>query len=134
MPGCAVFSCNNQTGGFFPNKSVTFHSFPRHTGVRKEWIHQCRRTDSFNVERSKVCSLHFKDADYQRDLQSELLGQPLRKKRKLLETAVPSVNLGDDQTQELKRLERTSSRESRREARNVRKRVLDQISSEVTYE
>jgi hypothetical protein len=50
------------------------------------------RKYSFNPDSSCVCSNHFVDEDYDRDLRNELLGLP--QKRKLKKEAVPSQNLG----------------------------------------
>lgn len=63
---------------------ITFHRFP--TKSRKlcqRWIHKCRRQDrELNPDNSRICSLHFTANDFERDLQGELLGIPLKKKLK----------------------------------------------------
>ena len=59
--------------------------------MRKAWLNACRRKDKVNPDTALVCSQHFKEADFERDLQSELMhGQ---KRRKLRTGAVPSLLL-----------------------------------------
>jgi hypothetical protein len=71
---------------------ISYHRFPKDPIIRKKWIDACMRKDSFNPDSSCVCSNHFVDEDYDRDLRNELLGLP--QKRKLKKEAVPSQNLG----------------------------------------
>lgn len=60
--------------------------------LKSKWIELCRgnKTEKAPVY-SRVCSQHFSSSCYQRDLQHELLGLPLRKKLK--PDAVPNRNL-----------------------------------------
>lgn len=72
---CAAFGCNNayaKKKGM--SKNFTLHRFPKDKAVRKGWIDACRRSDKFNPDASRLCSLHFTEDDYERDLQNELLG------------------------------------------------------------
>lgn len=91
MPGtrCTVATCNNslvKTG-----TQIIYHSFPKDENVRKIWIQRCKRGGKWNSKSCHVCSNHFGEDDYERDLKSELLGLP--PKKKLKKTAVPNLNL-----------------------------------------
>ncbi|CAG9763743.1 unnamed protein product [Ceutorhynchus assimilis] len=95
MPGqiCAVASCSsNRINLKKEGIQLIFHSFPKVTDDegRKEWVKRCNR-DKLNPNTSTICSLHFQPSDYERDLQSELLGLPSRKVLK--KTAVPTLYL-----------------------------------------
>ena len=61
----------------------------------KEWERKCRRGDSWNPKTSFICSNHFREDDFVRDLKSELLGYN-PKIRYLKPEAIPSLNLPDD--------------------------------------
>lgn len=90
MPGCAVVGCkshNSNTKG----TGVILHIFPRNSNIQNVWVTKCRRKDKINISNARICSLHFIDSDYVRDLQSELLGT--QRKRVLKQDAVPSINL-----------------------------------------
>ena len=82
MPGmrCAVFGCNNS---LIETKKkglkVIYHRFPQGNNltsstIRNEWIRRCKRADKMNPNTSVICSTHFTQQDYERDLQNELLG------------------------------------------------------------
>ena len=88
MPNCAVFGCSKTS-----SKSITLHSFPKDPSIRAIWISRCKRADQFNVSKGAVCSSHFTEDSYHRDLESELLNLPTRKARFLKEDAVPTLNL-----------------------------------------
>ncbi|XP_067011057.2 THAP domain-containing protein 1 [Anabrus simplex] len=90
MPGCAVATCghhNRKTKGM----NIVYHIFPKDPTVRKRWIDACKRSDNINLKYATVCSAHFTDEDYVRDLKSELLG--LQPSKVLKSGAVPTLNL-----------------------------------------
>lgn len=90
MPCCAVLKCgtySRKTKG----SNVIYHPFPKDPDLRKDWISKCERKNSFNVELARVCSKHFLNTDYERDLKAELLQLP--PKKILKKTAIPSQNL-----------------------------------------
>ncbi|CAH1179844.1 unnamed protein product [Phaedon cochleariae] len=98
MPGltCAVFGCKNNWASSKTEEKLTFHVIPRQkdflsTTIRNEWIACCNRPATWNPDNGRICSAHFCDQDYERDLQHELLGLPLRKRLK--KTAIPTQNL-----------------------------------------
>lgn len=82
---CAVAQCRNYG---FKSAGVMYHRFPKNEELRRLWISRCKRSDKFNPDNSRVCSVHFLPGDYQRDLKNELLGLP--SKKNLLPNAVPS--------------------------------------------
>ncbi|KAL1490169.1 hypothetical protein ABEB36_012907 [Hypothenemus hampei] len=97
MVRCAVFGCkaDNQAKNF--DKNVKFFRFPNkvsNSSVLKVWIEKCQRTDFFNSDNARICSGHFKNSSYERNLKYELLGKPVPKNcRKLKLNAVPTLNL-----------------------------------------
>src|SRR5437899_12574242 len=90
MPNCSVATCisNNRTT---TRTSIKYHQFPRDAALGKEWVLACRRKGELKIDTARVCSNHFKEDDYERDLAAELMGTA--PKRKLKSTAVPSQNL-----------------------------------------
>jgi len=89
MPVCAVADCKSQYG----KCDYVFHSFPRIDSLKKTWIALCKRKDGVNSKNPVICSRHFKETDYERDLQHELLNLPLRKRKFLKAEAIPSLFL-----------------------------------------
>lgn len=89
VPGCTLYKQSKAEGAIF-------HSFPLKDVERcRKWLmaigHAKYGVDTA-VDRMKslrVCSKHFTDDDYKRDLQAELL--KIKGRRKLKDTAVPSV-------------------------------------------
>lgn len=125
MPGvrCAVYGCKNnhalvKANGF----SILFHRFPKPVdtvskAIRSDWINKCNRDDEkFNPNNSRICSIHFKDIDYKRDLQNELLGLPIKKLLK--KTAVPTLYLESDEN-----VPSISDKEIRSRKKQVRKKI-----------
>ncbi|XP_018566821.1 uncharacterized protein LOC108907566 [Anoplophora glabripennis] len=99
MPGrrCAMYGCNNsRISTKTDNPEIVYHNFPKGKQfgsniIRKEWIRCCKRGDNWNPSTSQICSIHFVENDYERDMRNELLGLPPRKLLKT--TAVPSLFL-----------------------------------------
>ncbi|KAJ4447489.1 hypothetical protein ANN_09496 [Periplaneta americana] len=54
------------------------------------WISRCKRSDKFNPDNARVCSVHFRTEDYERDLKNELFGLP---PRKMCANAVPCLSI-----------------------------------------
>lgn len=89
MPQCAVITCSNshrKTKG----ASVRYHRFPSDMATRAQWVRVCGKT-SFNTSTARICSRHFTDKSYERDVQHELLGLPARSRLK--KGAVPILHL-----------------------------------------
>lgn len=72
---------------------------PSNPILHYKWVKVCT-SGAFKVNiHSRVCSQHFSPDCYQRDLQHELLGLPLRKRLK--PDAVPNMNLDRKRTDTL---------------------------------
>ncbi|GAB6030066.1 hypothetical protein CHUAL_005747 [Chamberlinius hualienensis] len=87
---CVVSTCPN-VGRKTASRGVSYHRFPKKDEIKKLWVRKCGRSDQFNTGASYICSDHFEDDDYERDLRAELLNLP--PKKKLKSETVPSRNL-----------------------------------------
>ncbi|KAB0795007.1 hypothetical protein PPYR_11846 [Photinus pyralis] len=76
---CSVASCKSQDE---KNGDLSFFSFPKDSQRQSEWINKCNRTDIFNPQFARICSLHFLPIHFERNLKAELLNLPCRKKLK----------------------------------------------------
>ena len=104
---CAVALCTS------PN-STSNHKFPIEPKLRKTWILACKRTDSFDPDKSRVCSNHFAPEDFLRDLKNELLNLPIRKILK--SDSYPTLNLfGGKRTSEVSPREERSTKRQKKE-------------------
>lgn len=87
MPGqrCAVAICKS-----FYDKSksenVSFFCIPKREDIRKQWIIACKRQDKFNPDTSRICSIHFKEEDFELDFRASLLGIQVKRPRTLKPT------------------------------------------------
>lgn len=82
---------------------------------------KCKRKDDFNPEVSRICSDHFTEEDYQRDLRNELL--QLSSRKILKKNAIPSKNLPLEKAE----MNSASAVSLRLVNRNVRKRALKRM-------
>lgn len=69
---------------------MRYHRFPGDPSTRSKWLKACGR-QVHNCATARVCSRHFTDASYERDVQHELLGLPTR--CRLKKGALPEINL-----------------------------------------
>ncbi|ESO88712.1 hypothetical protein LOTGIDRAFT_79484, partial [Lottia gigantea] len=84
---CAVFGCNNDSR---KSESVSYFKIgSRRNEIQKKWIVFLKRKNYILTKHSSICSEHFTDDSFVRDLQAELL--KLTRPRKLREDAVPSI-------------------------------------------
>ena len=94
MSICAVVGCANRR---YKSKAdtdasvISYHRFPKDETLRSVWINYCCLKDHISVTSSRICSAHFEESSFVRDLQYELLGKPPR--RILIEDAVPTKRL-----------------------------------------
>lgn len=91
MPRCFVTNCGNY---YSKTKStdVIYHVFPNCKKLAAQWMALCGKESQGQAPKyARVCSNHFSPDCYQRDLQHELLGLPIRKKLK--SDAVPDLHL-----------------------------------------
>lgn len=59
---CIVPGCNSIDNSLDPD--IKFYPFPKEDSVKKKWLKAINRSDEELNKRSKVCSKHFKNADY----------------------------------------------------------------------
>lgn len=63
---CAILSCKNSRDFDWPEK-FSLHQMPRDIDLKKQWLKQlngyCNR-DSYNISTFKICTNHFRKADY----------------------------------------------------------------------
>ncbi|KAJ8872248.1 hypothetical protein PR048_025850 [Dryococelus australis] len=115
MPGCVMQNCKNyneKTGGSISKKNKD---------LMKKWIFLCARNDKFNHKTMSICSEHFTDDDYQRDLHAELMGEERRKLLKL--EAFPNKNLPDrKETVDCARSERL-------QCRSIKRKLVDEFTT-----
>lgn len=99
MPQCAVATCRNshrQTRGC----SIRYHRFPQIPEVRSRWVRACGRVPlsngeiPFNIQTARICSLHFTNDSYEKDMEHLVLGLPARSR--LRRGAVPTVGVPVD--------------------------------------
>ena len=84
---CAVFGCNNDSRR---SKGVSyFRIMSRSDEIQKRWVHFLKRKNYIVTKHSSICSEHFTEYSFLRDLQAELLN--LKRQRKLCEAAVPTI-------------------------------------------
>lgn len=103
MPQCLAYGCK-VTRGCLP-EGVSFHRFPRDVKLCTVWVRRCG-TDVGNISkfvseevqsttpRHFLCSNHFEEDMFELDYRYELLPdnlKPRRPRRRLIETAVPTV-------------------------------------------
>ena len=120
---CAVACCKRP----FP-ENTTFFSFPKKENIRKAWLLACKRKDFVNLKNAVICSQHFSDDCFERDLRSELLYKVI--KRKLKDDSIPSLGL----LPSMSISSNISEREKRSEARKNKSLVENLITESVIDE
>ncbi|KAL1488732.1 hypothetical protein ABEB36_014531 [Hypothenemus hampei] len=121
---CSIYGCtvDNSTKGF--NPGTRFFTFPKDKNLQKQWLHLCKRADNFNVANARICSNHFVEDDYERNLMDELLGHTSKHRRALKKKAVPTENLP------MSKIRKDSSRKQRIEKRE-RTKLIENILKEL---
>lgn len=71
--------------------NIKYYRFPKNLKLRQIWIQRCRRDGKWNADTSRVCSEHFSEDAYEKDLKAELLQLPPTKKLK--PDSVPTLKL-----------------------------------------
>lgn len=96
MPQCAVATCRNshrRTRG----RRIRYHRFPQIPEVRSRWVRACGRVPlvngeiPFNIQTARICSLHFTNESYEKDMEHLVLGLPVRSR--LRRGAVPTIGV-----------------------------------------
>jgi hypothetical protein len=84
---CAVYGCSNS----HRTRNVHFYRFPDATDSRLEaYLAFTARQDKFRVENARICSLHFADDDFERNVLGWLITHKGAPKLKM--SAVPTLN------------------------------------------
>ena len=117
---CAVAICPSPK-----SSSIVYHRFPKNKDLIKKWIVACKREDKINPKTASICSEHFLPGDYDRDLQNELLGLPIRKLLK--KEAVPTVNLTPVKSVESAIIETNNNERRRRQENREEKRQQKEL-------
>ena len=91
VPGCKSGYDSNKS----ESKNISSFFFPTDPDLRNEWISKIPRVDWQPTHNSTVCSLHFKENDFQTETRDKNVSRnpksrPLQQ-RKLLPDAVPSI-------------------------------------------
>ena len=112
-------------------------TLPRNPMLRKVWVRATHRLDPFDPDIATVCSQHFKEEDFERNLYWELM-HGLRRK-KLKKGAVPSQNLTPSTAavsagvSALSAAERSAQRKERFEKRMRQDLVKELLSDPAPY-
>ena len=71
------------------------HRFPKDDETKLKWIYLCgQKRRKLHPKNARICSLHFKASDYERNLKYELLQLPVpRHLQKLKQGAVPTLRI-----------------------------------------
>lgn len=75
---CAVLMCRNNSSKERSSfeKNIKYFPFPVNSDLRIKWIVACQRIEEWTPESSYICSEHFAETDFERDLNAELLKLP----------------------------------------------------------
>ena len=89
MGQCCVYGCYENSS---KKSKFTHHRFPKafEKSRRQLWLKNCGRHPTINLDLAVVCSKHFSDEQYERNLKYEM---GFTSQRKLKSTAFPDVNL-----------------------------------------
>ena len=94
---CCVPECRTGYDGPPGASNLSMHMFPsKEPDLRQQWIRNIHRDDQEPTLNHRVCSLHFRDNDFQIDSKDKKINRKERpndglKKRVLLPDAVPSI-------------------------------------------
>ena len=87
MVYCAAVGCSNDSR---KSEGVGFYKLTaRNPELQRIWLQKLKREYLKVSKHTVVCSVHFADDAFERDLQAELLG--ISRPRKLKEDAVPTI-------------------------------------------
>uniref|UniRef100_A0A1Y1NJG2 THAP-type domain-containing protein n=1 Tax=Photinus pyralis TaxID=7054 RepID=A0A1Y1NJG2_PHOPY len=117
---CSVVECTTANGSKQFSSNLMFFRFPNDQNIQKRWVLACNRPGHINVKTARVCSKHFDESSYERNLRFELLGYTARNRRLLKPDAVPFLNLPLENSKDVKG---ESARTSRINKRNRSKLV-----------
>ena len=89
MPSCSAVDCEKRNGSKsdYSDSKVSLHRIP--TRNRSQWLHHINRRNVEDLEELRICSDHFDEGSFKRDLKGELTGK--KSKPELKEDAVPTI-------------------------------------------
>lgn len=117
MVHCCVPECINHSS---KTSNISYHRIPTDKGLQKAWIARIRRDNLPPLQNCYVCSAHFTDDCFEKDLRAQLLPEQTVKRR-LKRDAIPSVF---SFCSEPKKARLSSvTRENRRQAEELRQEV-----------
>ena len=85
MPNCSAIGCTNRSSD--KDGTVSFHRLP--TTRRNIWLTKIKRKGGEKLTDIRICSNHFEEECFERDLKAELMGTDSRKRLK--RDAVPTL-------------------------------------------
>lgn len=131
MPQCFVSTCGNYYGKTRKASSgIIYHMFPQSRTLALKWAEVCGgKKGCLPPTYTRVCSQHFSTGCYQRDLQHELLGLPLR--RRLKSDAIPDMGLPN---QNSKKKKCTQTKQSEKSAKYAAMRSSIRIAAKRSVE
>ena len=89
MPQCIAYGCNNRSED--ASKGISFFRLPlKNPELLKTWIVKLRLENPPIRESSRICSVHFSEDCFERDLKAELM-PGTKGRRRLKPDAVPTI-------------------------------------------
>lgn len=86
-----MFGCCSNNDRKKKVEGLSFHAFPKDLKRAKMFTYMCRRSDQINVATARVCSLHFKDEDF--DVSDAMVIYGFKARKRLKPDAIPSLRL-----------------------------------------
>lgn len=120
---CAVATCKSDNQSKTFSKNVMFFRFPTEESLQKVWVNTCKRKDKINIKNARICSQHFSEECYERNLKHELLNYTAKNHRLLKANAIPTLHLAN--TTKVMEPKQTNNRKERLSKRNQSKVVKD---------
>ncbi|TRY77895.1 hypothetical protein TCAL_08111 [Tigriopus californicus] len=84
VKSCSAFGCVNRAKKGISSWETSFHCFPQVPELRQKWVHAIRRHNFTPTRWSSICSDHFRDEDFESNLEV----------KRLKSEAVPSIFKG----------------------------------------
>lgn len=80
---CSVAACKSYYAkALREGERISFFTFPKDPQLQKEWKRRCYRKDKWNVSNKRICSNHFKQNDFEDEMEARIMNtQPKRLKK-----------------------------------------------------
>lgn len=129
---CAMISCPSHnkklkkkaSNGNQIVEKVHFYRFPRDKILCDIWVGKCQRETPFNVQNARICSLHFKEDDFERNLRLELLSFPYATKKILKAGSIPTDTVPSKSKCKKNTSPKKDERQERRDTRHWKTKKL----------